>query len=664
MKLFFLIMSISLIQVSFAQTRDSLIVDDEVFENILEDFTDENEDASAVDDLEEYFKNPIELNTATIDELISIPYFDISSANAIIEHRNKFGDFYSAYELRLVQGLSTELVEKVIPFFRVTKGIHLQKEISLVDQVLDLTRIDYRSRFQSDVQDRKGFRENKYYGSKLKSYQRFGLKYERSIAAGFLVEKDPGEKLFNDFSNFYIEYTPNNIVEKIIVGDYLVEFGQGLTMWSPYGFSKGAEVVSPLFRKEKNIRVYKSTDENRFKRGAAVVLKYSDLRFTFYYSNNRFDANIDSTTNTILSRPLDGYHRTDTELNRKNKGRETIFGTRLDYKLFQNLELNVMYMRNKLNADLAERSSQYDAVGNSFEYSAMSYNYYKDNFYSTGEFSYNGISVASINNFQMKLTNNFIFVTSLRNYPRNFYSQHGTGFAEQGSRTQNEFGIYTGFRYRSPIGVFNFYYDQFRFPTATSDNNFPSKGNEILIDYKESLSRLIEVNLRYKREIKEIMISSDPTKIIKHKLRQNFRSEMIIKPSNKIRLRSRADFVFYNIESNYSNERGWLFFQDMRWTATSKINLTARIIFFKTDSFNSAVYEYENDLPGIMSNVALYEEGVRWYFIFNYSVMKNLKFGIKYSETYKPRKLTISSGNSEIEGNVDNKINLQFDFIF
>jgi hypothetical protein len=655
---------ITFVQSLYGQTQDSLIVDDEVFENILEDFTDENEDASAADDLEEFIKNPVELNLATIEDLISIPFFDISVANIIIEHRKKFGDFFSVYELRLVQGLSTNFVEKVIPFFKVTKKAPIQKEVSAFDEFIDLTKIDYRSRFQSDIQDRKGFRENKYYGTKLKSYQRLGVKYDKSLSAGMLIEKDPGENSFSDFSNFYIEYVPNKIIEKIIVGDYLVEFGQGLTMWSPYGFSKGAEIVSPLFRKDKNVRVYRSTDENRFKRGSAVVLKYSDLRFTFYYSNNRFDANIDSLTSTIQSRPLDGYHRTDTEMNRKNKGREVILGTRLDYKILPNFEINLMQMRNSLNAELTERSSKYDAQGNTFDYSALAYTYFKGNFYSTGEFSYNGISVASINNIQVKLTNNFILVTSIRNYPRNFYSLQGIGFAEQGSRTQNEFGIYTGFRYRSSIGVFNCYFDQFRFPSASSENIFPSKGNEIMIDYKESLSRMVEINLRYKRELKEVMVASEPSKQVTERLRQNFRSEMIIKPFTKVRLRSRFDIVFFNIKNHFSNERGWLLFQDMRWNATPKMNLTGRIIFFKTDSFNSAVYEYENDLPGIMSNVALYEEGIRWYFILNYSVMKNLKLGVKYSETYKPRKTTLSSGNSEIPGNLDNKINLQFDFIF
>jgi hypothetical protein len=651
-------------QTLYTQTRDSLIIDDEVFENILEDFIDENEDASASDDLEEFIKNPVDLNTATVNQLISIPYFDLSIANAIVEHRKKFGDFYSVYELRLVQGISSDFAEKLIPFFRVTPRTITQKEVSAFDQFLDLTKIDYRSRFQSDIQDRKGFKENKYYGTKLKSYQRLGIKYDRTISTGFLFEKDPGEKSFNDFLSFFVEYAPNKLIEKIIVGDYLVEFGQGLTMWSPYAFSKGAEVVSPLFRKDKNVKVYRSTDENRFKRGGAIVLKYFDTRLTFFYSNNTFDANIDSSTSTIQSRSLDGYHRTDTELNRRNLGRETLFGSRLDHRLFSNLEINLLQIRSEFNANLTERSSQYDAQGNSFNYSAIAYNYFIGNLYSTGEFSYNGISVASINNIQVKLTNNFVFVTSIRNYPRNFYSLHGIGFAEQGSKTQNEFGLYMGFRYRSPIGVFNFYFDQFRFPSSTFDNIFPSKGSEILIDYKESLSRQIELNLRYKHELKEVVVPSEPTKKVVDRQRQNIRSEMIIKPSNKIRLRSRIDFVFYKIENQISNERGWLFFQDMRWNATPKMNLTGRIIFFKTDSFNSAVYEYENDLPGIMSNVALYEEGIRWYFIFNYSVMKNLRLGVKYSETYKPRKSKLSSGNSEIDGNVDNKINFQLDFGF
>lgn len=648
--------------IGFAQSRDSVIVDDNSFEELLEDFSDESEDANALDDLEEYLLNPLDLNTATLNDLITLPFFDISSANLIIEHRRKFGFFYSPYELRLVTGLNKDFVEKIIPFFKASKIEYKELEYSMFDDIKRFTKVDIRSRFQSDLQNRRGFLNGNYLGSKLKSYQRMGINYDKKLTFGFLIEKDAAEKSYNDFQSFYFEYSPKSFVEKIIVGDYLVEFGQGLTLWSPYGFSKGADAISPLFRKDKNIRAYRSTDENRFRRGAASVFSYKKVRLSLFFSKNSFDANIDSQ-GIILSRPLDGYHRTNTEISKQNAADELILGTRVDYKILDNLEINYLFMKTKLSGQLVKRSSIFDPEGDEFNYNAVAYKYYIGSFYATGEYSYNGISLASLNNFQFKLTNNFVLVTSVRNYPRNYYSLLGTAFAEQGSKVQNEFGIYTGFRYRTPFGLFNVYYDQFKFPSATSDILFPSKGNEIIIDYRENLTRVIETNIRYKREIKDVASSDVNSKNITNRIKQNYRLEASLKLSSILRLRSRLEFVDVKI-INKNNEYGWMFFQDVKWEPFPKTVLSSRMIVYKTDSFNSAVYVYENDLPGIMTSSAVYEEGIRWYLVVSHTFFKNIKLGIKYSETYKPRKLKLSSGNSEIDGNIDNKLNFQLDILF
>jgi hypothetical protein len=112
------------------------------------------------------------------------------------------------------------------------------------------------------------------------------------------------------------------------------------------------------------------------------------------------------------------------------------------------------------------------------------------------------------------------------------------------------------------------------------------------------------------------------------------------------------------------NENGFLIFQDVRFVPIPRLNLYGRIIFFKTDSFNSAIYEYENNLTGILSNLAMYGEGTRWYFIIKYGIARYFTLSFRYSETYKPRETSFSSGLNEIKGNVDNDISLQVDFRF
>jgi hypothetical protein len=90
--------------------------------------------------------------------------------------------------------------------------------------------------------------------------------------------------------------------------------------------------------------------------------------------------------------------------------------------------------------------------------------------------------------------------------------------------------------------------------------------------------------------------------------------------------------------------------------------IDGRIIFFKTDSYNSAIYEFENDLTGTYSITGLNGQGIRWYCLMKYKLFETLKLSLKYSEIYKPAEKSLGSGYSEITGNFDNQISLQIDF--
>ena len=256
----------------------------------------------------------------------------------------------------------------------------------------------------------------------------------------------------------------------------------------------------------------------------------------------------------------------------------------------------------------------------------------------------------------------FSFVTSIRSYPRNYVSLHGYAFGERSGATTNEFGIYTGIKWRTPIGIINFYYDQFKFPFSTFSNPLPSNGDEFLADIISKPLHRLETRIRYKYENKDVNTVIDNTKQLVKRLRQLIRFELIYNPTKKLRLRGRFEYNNYRVAQINAVEDGYLFYQDVRFSPTNDFNFYARIIFFRTDSFNSAIYEYENDLTGVLTNRALFGEGIRWYLILRYKPMRLFTLSLKYSETYKPKEETISSGFNEITGNVDNRIALQIDF--
>ena len=373
------------------------------------------------------------------------------------------------------------------------------------------------------------------------------------------------------------------------------------------------------------------------------------------------DANIDTVTGDIISTPTDGFHRTESEITKKHAAEEKLFGARIDYEHKGFLRTGILYYQSGFSNNFLP-SSVFDLKGREFNYTSFFYDFYHNNINLFGEFAYNGTSVASINSFQFFIGRDFSFLTSVRSYPRNYISLHGYAFGERSGATTNEFGIYTGIKWRTPIGLINFYYDQFKFPFATFSNPLPSNGDEFLADIISKPLYQLETRIRYKYENKDINTVIDNTKQLVKRLRQVIRFELIYNLTKKLRLRGRFEYNNYKVAQINAVEDGYLFYQDVRFSPTNNFNFYARIIFFRTDSFNSAIYEYENDLTGVLTNSALYGEGIRWYLILRYKPMRLFTLSLKYSETYKPKEETLSSGLNEITGNLDNRIALQIDF--
>ncbi len=91
------------------------------------------------------------------------------------------------------------------------------------------------------------------------------------------------------------------------------------------------------------------------------------------------------------------------------------------------------------------------------------------------------------------------------------------------------------------------------------------------------------------------------------------------------------------------------------------MEIKTRLVLFKTDSYNSRIYEFENDLSGVMSTPPLYGDGMRWYLFARYKTAMGIDISLKYAETIMPNELSLGSGDTWINSNVDNRLSLQVD---
>ena len=262
---------------SSAQTDSTYLNAEEVLEDLLQEPTNEEDDSNLYELIEQLLLNPIDINYAEVYELQQVPAIELETAKLIVNHRKKYGKFFSVDELNAVRGLTKEFVDKIKPYLTSSRTREVAETDRKVEGTIDLvfskTKILLRSRVSNDLQTRRGFIENRFEGTKPRVYNRLIIRYDANFQVGILTEKDPGELSLNEFTSYHFAVRDLGILHRFVLSDYLVEFGQGLAMWSPYGFSKGADAIYPVKRRDHLIKPYTSATETNFLRGAAASIK-------------------------------------------------------------------------------------------------------------------------------------------------------------------------------------------------------------------------------------------------------------------------------------------------------------------------------------------------------------------------------------------------------
>jgi len=656
LKLFVLVFFTAL-SYCYAQSDSVNYETDRIVDDLLEEPDDETDNSDLYEMLEYYITHPVNINFASIEDLSDLPGMNLSAAKLIIDHKNKFGRFFSINELYSIPGIPPDFVKAILPFLTVSDNKITYAREHNTSSVLS---VKIRNRFLTDLQWRKGFLENKFEGSSYKLYTRMQTVYDKNISLGILTDKDPGENYFYDFSSGYLEISNWMNFNNIIVGDYIVKFGQGLALWSPFGILKGSNAVFSIKKHSSIIQTYTGGMENNFFRGAGFEYNWEHVSLAEFYSRNSLDANLDSSTGFIISTPIDGYHRTREEILKRKTLIETTYGITLKYNISDLFSIGFLYYKSHFDHPF-KPSKLYDKNGDNFNYFSTCYDLFIQNFNVYGETASDGKAVITFNGLKFSPFPEFAYVLSIRNYPPDYSNIHGFGFGESSGAAQNEFGIYNGFQWKTKFGILDTYFDQFKFPYATYSNPLPSEGNEFMINFSNKSIKNLEMILRYKYENKEVSEEISLRDEFVRRIKQSFRLEMVYGIADNIRLKSRFEYTRTFIRNIHLSEEGYLLYEDLRVELLKNFFLSGRGIFFQTDSFNSSIYEYENDFNGVLNNVGLYGEGARFYLILMYDLDKKYSLSVKYSETYKPGVSSMGTGYSEINGNIDNRIGFQID---
>ena len=168
-------------------------------------------------------------------------------------------------------------------------------------------------------------------------------------------------------------------------------------------------------------------------------------------------------------------------------------------------------------------------------------------------------------------------------------------------------------------------------------------------------------HMRYKFELKKKNQTDNegPFDYLVNEQRQSVRFNARYKISDAVTLGNRIEWMNYRIGKS-KPENGFVIYQDATFKMLSfPLSFNARLAIFKTSSYNSRIYTYENDVLYSFSIPAYYGNGMRYYLTLRYSVTRNIDFWVRFSQTQMFDSKTIGSGLDMIDASHKSEIKLQ-----
>jgi hypothetical protein len=535
-----------------------------VLESRGENLGDEADIQEIIDDLEGFANNPLELNTATRDDLLRLHLLSESQVDQIIGYRTKTGVILSIYELASLEEFTPELLQKLEPCLAFENE---QKVEGRKKPTMDLLVRGSESWSEPEILDKK-----KYFGSAEKYYLRMKASYGK-LTYGFVAEKDPGETFFKvpnkhgfDYSGGFVNLklkTPENV---LYAGDFHVRFGQGLVAWQGFSMGKSSE-PSKIFKSAQGIRSYSSTDENLFFRGGAGQFKFRKFSFYPFISWRKLDANVDTVNGSTYfgAFQTSGYHRFGSELTGKNALKQFVSGGYLTLSQGK-WSFGLSGVFNRFDIPIQRSGELYDQfLPNGRDHLSAGFDW-KGTFRNIFIFGEAAVSQNSgkavLSGLLVKPAPNIEMAIVYRNINRYFFSYFSNTFTES-SKTNDEHGYYVGIKF-SPLprlAVWS-YVDLFRYRWIKYQTAAPSSGVEMFGQVSYQLSPNQLVYIRYFQEDKFEKVSVFSMKHNEERIVQKFRINFSQEVNQKLKLTSRLEFSGY---SRINHEIGFLLFQDFNY---------------------------------------------------------------------------------------------------
>ena len=583
---------------------------DDAIEQWMQEDVPEEQAAAAADMLMQLNYEPVSINdTAAVREL---PLMTPFRYRALCNYITLYGQLLSTKELALIPGFDSVTVALLSsmttaePYNGRAKLRWWQGHHNVVTGI------------GGTVEQAAGYRDGRYEGDNLHALFCYNYKYRNNISVRLVADKDPGEAWGkSNFYGYHVMLSNIGRLDKLIVGRYGLQFGQGLTLWT--GFKPFSIMGGTPERFGTGVRQASTFYETDYLEGAAATVRlWQGLHLSAFASR------------------VQG---------------ETLAGGHAEWRS-GNLVAGVTVVATRLDDSLAVRDYVYNQTrfrGQRLFNGGVDATWQWRRLTLYGEASLDGEGhPAAIAGATLTPSSVNRFGVSYRYYHPLYHNLHAQGYAI--GTTQGEKGVTLDAATQLPWGFTVLAsVDLHHFESLRYGSYSPSSGAWLRLQVSRQIGQRMQATVRYADRLKERNIPNiDSTLYLgEQTLRRQLQGELKAKLGSWL-LTTRAMYAHFGSE-NVDAQEGWLVAQTARY-AKGPLQVTTGLAYFDVGGYYARLYLSESCLQYAWSIPMFYGKGLRSHVVVRWSINENISLAAKYGVTRYLDRDSVGSGAAETEG--------------
>ena len=613
-------------------------------------------------DLEQH---PIDINTATREQLLQLPFLNEHQVEDIQAYIYYNREMKTTGELAMIE--SIDYTTRCLLTHFIYCGEKQTPATPNLKNILKYGKNDLTATASIPFYKRKGDKEG-YLGYQYAHSIRYNFTYSNQLRIGVLGTQDAGEPFFAnrnsmgyDHYSFYAEAHRMGRLKSAVVGRFRASFGMGLVMGDGYNTGKMTTLAALGNSRAYGLKTHTTRSAGNSLQGAGATITIAKgLDVSGFASYRKADATLADSGATISTILTNNYHRTQTEMDKKNNISETTAGANVSF--FKNgIHFGATTSYTAYSKDLAPNTSaayrKYYPAGNNFWNISADYSYTGPVVTFNGETATGGCgAIATINTLSVTPAENVTLMALQRFFGKKYYSMHSSCMSE-GGRVQNENGVFLGAQWRPTRKIkLTAYSDYAYFAAAKYQATVSSQAWDNLIQAQYTTD-MLQITARYRIKMREYDNSEANALLAKTTQRVHTAASYNL---GKWRAGATADIAYSHFESN---SMGWTVGASAGYNA-KKIKFSANATYFDTDDYESRIYAYEQSVLYSYAYQTFSGRGWRLAATARASIGQNVTLAAHLGTIHYLDRDTISSGMQQIDSPTKTDLQMQLKWKF